>query len=453
MQDMSKQALNTEFILKNFSGIDAGLVRSLTRLQGGEDAVVLLSAALASRAACEGHACIDLARLADQPIGSPETSERSPVCPPLAVWRRHLQDSPLVGSPAQWRPLILDRRHFLYLQRYHCYEQMIARRLRRWCRQRPSGLLLEKLAVHLPQYFPGARPDETDWQQVAAITALMRNLCIISGPPGTGKTTTAAKIIGLLIDVYAPRPLRFALCAPTGKAAARLGEALNSAAAGLPSRSVARTRFPTEASTIHRLLGYRRRKFLHSETNPLPADVVVVDEASMIDLALMAHLTAAVPPEARFIILGDHHQLSSVEAGAVLGDICQGTAAGLQAADLLDAFQQLQLKTPPDDKHNRGPVSPISDNVVILARNYRFGSDRGIGALVKAVKKGDGQKARKLLTASGDQLQWLRQPMTADDRDCLRQAVVEGYRPVFEARSPDRALAALDGDRASKTGQ
>lgn len=443
---MQEDVLNTEIILKNFSGIDCGLVRSMTRLEGGQDAVVLLSAALVSQAAGEGHACIDLTQMAGQPFGRLELPGPNPACPSLAVWRRHLQNSPLVGTPAQWRPLILDRGHFLYLQRFHYYEQMIARCLRPLSQQKPSPLPLEKLSVRLPHYFHEDRSDETDWQKIAAIIAMMRRLCIISGPPGTGKTTTAAKIIGLLIDVHAPQSLRFALCAPTGKAAARLGEALSSAATAFYGLSAVRNRFPMEASTIHRLLGYRNRRFIFNQNNPLPADVVVVDEASMIDLALMAHLMAAVPPEARLIILGDHHQLSSVEAGAVLGDICQGTTPGLQTADLQAVCRQLRLKPPPDGHtNNRLRVSPLSDNVAILARNYRFSGDKGIGPLIEAVKRGDGQLARKLFTISGAELNWLHPPLNPIDRQGLQQAIVEGYRPVFEARSPDQALEALNG--------
>lgn len=279
------------------------------------------------------------------------------------------------------------------------------------------------------------------------MVALWRRLCVISGAPGTGKTTTAAKIIGLLIDVCGSPPLRFALCAPTGKAAARLSQALRAAAENLPGGTEARKRFPTEASTIHRLLAFRRQGFRFNAANPLPADVVVVDEASMIDLALMAHLLEAVPPDARLIILGDHHQLSSVEAGAVMGDICQDAWPMPQAPDLRTAFHGLGMEpgisamNPPDRK--AAHPAPLSDNVIVLERNYRFDAGQGIGGLIRAVNAGNLSMVREAISAAGPEIQWARAPLAAPARQRLQQTVTEGYRPLFEADTVDQALEAL----------
>ena len=416
----------------------------MARLDGGHDPAVLLAAALISQAASNGHVCIDLSRLAHQPIDGIDTPDLPTVCPPLETWLPRLQASPLVGQPGQWRPLILDRKHFLYLQRFHRYEQAVAEGLLARGQATAALPATFNLVDKLARYFPDTHPGETDWQRIAAIIAVMRRLCVISGAPGTGKTTTAAKIIGLLIEIHHPQPLRFALCAPTGKAAARLGEALVAAAASLPREIDIQALFPKEASTIHRLLGYGRNRFRFHADHPLPADVVVVDEASMVDLDLMAQLLGAIPPEARLIILGDRDQLASVEAGAVMGDICQGGAPMLMATDLKEACRCLSADKPLADLTTPSAISTLNDNVVILERNYRFDAGQGIGSLVRAVNAGDPVAVHELLHAPPPGIQWLCPPLGTAGRRRLGEAIVEGYRPLFEAATVDQALVQMD---------
>ncbi len=419
-------------------------MRTLARLVGGQDPAILLAAALTSRAASEGHVCIDLSRLAQQPVAGIDTSDVPAVCPSLATWLPRLKASPLVGQPGQWRPLILDRKHFLYLQRFYGYERAVAERLLAMGQATAALPAAVNLAERLARYFPETHPGETDWQRIAAVIAVMRRLCIISGAPGTGKTTTAAKIIGLLIEIHHPRSLRFALCAPTGKAAARLSEALTAIAEEMPYGFDVPTRFPKEASTIHRLLGYGRKGFRFHANHPLPADVVVMDEASMVDLVLMAHLLEAIPPDARLIILGDRDQLSSVEAGAVIGDICQGVVPRLLASDLQEGCRRLSPNMPPADPTSPSAPSALSDNVIILDRNYRFDDGQGIGALVWAVNTGDPQAVFNILSDPSPGIQWLRTPLGTVERRLLEESIVEGYRPLFEAATVDQALVQLD---------
>ncbi len=441
---MIKTDLTIEYISKYFSGLSAALTFTLMRLTGGHDAAVLLAAAMACRAAEEGHVCIDLSRLAGGPVGPDDDQENQPRCPPLDEWLACLETSPLVGASGQWRPLILDRGHFLYIQRYHRDEQLIAQLLHD--RAKPHGWPTELTpwARKLKHYFPDAKTGEKSGQVAAAAVALTQRLCIISGAPGTGKTTTAARIIALMLDTHGQHPVRFALCAPTGKAAARLSESLRAAAAVLPASVEGSGCFPTEAVTIHRLLGYRRNRFTFNADNPLPADVVVVDEASMIDLSLMARLLEAIPDEARLIMLGDHNQLSSVEAGAVMGDICQ--RPGREGRPIAtDAVCRGAAQNGAADRESaRDQAAPLKNNVVVLSRNYRFAAGTGIGDLIRAVNTGRIEAVRKRLQDDDAAVEWIQAPLSPPARRQLQNAVLEGYGPVFAARSAEAALNALE---------
>jgi exodeoxyribonuclease V alpha subunit len=435
--------ITAETILDCFSNFEAGLIRTLARLDGGEDAAVLLAAALTSRAADQGHVCIDLSGMAGGPLEVDAPHEREITCPSLQDWLTRLKASPLVGHPAQWRPLVLDRGHFLYLQRLHHNEQAVARDLVSRALHADETLSPTDGSQRIAEYFADMQGETDQYQMAAAVVALRRRLCVISGGPGTGKTTTAAKIIGLLIDVHHPRILRFALCAPTGKAAARLGEALRAAVRELPGPAESIRMFPTEASTIHRMLDRGRHGFRYNADHPLRVDVVVVDEASMVDLTLMTHLLAAVPPDARLIILGDHHQLASVEAGAVMGDICQDVVPVRQAPDLRTAFDQLRIGADSDGRSDRAEHSALSDNVVVLRHNYRFDNHQGIGALIRAVNAGDARAVSSVMSGPAPALDWLRPPLSEADRRRLRQTVVAGYRTLFTSPTVAQALDAL----------
>ena len=440
---MNKTNLTEEYIYKNFSGLSAGLIFTLMRLEGGHDAAVLLAAAMACRAAEEGHVCIDLSRLAGGPVGPDDDHENQPRCPPLDEWLACLETSPLVGASGQWRPLILDRGHFLYIQRYHRDEQLIAQLLHD--RAKPHGWPIDPTpwARKLKRYFPDAKTGENGGQVAAAAVALTQRLCVISGAPGTGKTTAAARIIALMLDTLGQHPVRFALCAPTGKAAARLSESLRAAAAVLPASVEGSGCFPTEAVTIHRLLGYRRNRFTFNADNPLPADVVVVDEASMIDISLMARLLEAVPTEARLIILGDHNQLSSVEAGAVMGDICQRVGSEGRSAAIDSVYRQLGISGAASGEAAPDQAKPLDNHVIVLSRNYRFSARTGIGALIRAVNAGQSDEVRQRLQNDDIAVEWMPAPLTAPARQQLRNVFLEGYGPVFTARTPEEALAAL----------
>jgi exodeoxyribonuclease V alpha subunit len=270
------------------------------------DAVRALARAAAetSRATADGHVCIELVTLAERSGES------------LRVWRERLLASGLVGRTAD-QPLVLDAHDRLYLARYYDYEQRLARALGALATSR-EPLDAASLRSRLDA-FPGTPPEgEVDWQRVAAALSLDRRLTIISGGPGTGKTTT---VVGILACLLTANPaLRVALAAPTGKAAQRMQEALLSRAGTLPPELV--ERLPTRASTLHRLLGAGGGgQFRYRRGRPLPYDAVVVDEASMIDVAMGVRLLDAIAPHARLILLGDKDQLAAVEAGAVFAEL------------------------------------------------------------------------------------------------------------------------------------
>ena len=285
-----------------------------------EDGLLARSAALVSLRNLQGDVCVDLGEYTGQPLfgddceASPELAR----APALGEWLEVLAGASWVGRPGMNAPLILDRQR-LYLGKYWQYEQTVAEALRTRL-ESVAALDTARLIDGLRRLFGEVQDGETDWQKVAAAIAVSRRFAVISGGPGTGKTTTVVKVLALLLEQ--DPGLHIALAAPTGKAAARLTEAIRGGKGRVDAAPGVLERIPEEASTLHRLLGAGFGSgFRYNRDNPLVLDCLVVDEASMIDLPLMARLLEALPPRSRLILLGDRDQLASVEAGNVLGDI------------------------------------------------------------------------------------------------------------------------------------
>ncbi|MGL4315065.1 MAG: AAA family ATPase, partial [Pseudomonas sp.] len=306
--------------------LERALVDSLRRLDPTATDSVLAAAALCCEALGQGDVCLPLARLA----GQRPWPEFAFVLPALSEWCQQLEASPLVVAPDQFAPLILDGSR-LYLARYQAYESQLASQLLARAGDLPQvdeAVLTESLARLFA--FNQQKPD---WQRLAAAQAVRRRLAVISGGPGTGKTTTVVRLLAALLEQPGGANLAIGLAAPTGKAAARMAEAIRNAKAALPVSEAIKAALPEEARTLHRLLGSRgdTPRVRHDAARPLALDVLVVDEASMVDLALMAKLVDALPPHARLILLGDKDQLAAVEAGAVFAELCEGRGFDAQA--------------------------------------------------------------------------------------------------------------------------
>ncbi len=384
--------------------VDQAFVLFLSRQDPSASSLVLLGAALASHQLGRGHICLDLDSALKDPDGTlslppeGETGEDMPARPSQildeitkAHWANQLERSLLVGKDADNTPLVLQQER-LYLRRYWVYTRQVAQEILGRVGQKLP--VPDDLEIRLDEIFKNLRSREEaekqsiHWQSVAAAVAAASNFSVISGGPGTGKTTTVVQVLGLLqgIAMEQDRILRIRLAAPTGKAAARLTESISRAMGFLPEKI--QTHMPTEVTTLHRLLGSRHdsRQFVHNRTNRLHVDLLVVDEASMIDLEMMDALLGALPPQARLILLGDKDQLASVEAGSVLGDICANASRPCYHPDTVDFIKQA---TGYDLSEFSGSGTGLDQQIVVLRKSHRFHEDSGIGSLAQAVNQGE----------------------------------------------------------------
>ena len=432
----------------------AGLARPRSSpLAGGGRAALALAAALVSRTTGEGHVCLDLCAAAGRaPFGDSVPGLRAPE---LREWREALGASGVVGASGESTPLVLDGRDRLYLARYWRFEHDLAAALRERASGWAAGVDRARLAADLRRLFPARAEGQVDGQAVAAALAVLRRLTVISGGPGTGKTRTVAAILALAAGQAAGRPPRVALAAPTGKAAARLAESVRRAKQDLPLSQAERAALPEEATTLHRLLGARpgRPGFRHDAGSPLHLDLLVVDEASMVDLPLLARTVAALPGEARLVLLGDRDQLASVEAGAVLGDVCGRGGHPGYSPELAQTLAEVLGVGAGQVPSSAAPGRPVADALIFLRRSYRFGPESGIGALAARVNAGDTAGVLALLSAvraqDGREPPGLRHRTVGEGERAaqVERLVVPRLRGVLEAPGPAEALATLGSFR------
>jgi exodeoxyribonuclease V alpha subunit len=445
--------------------VAAGWLRELDRafalflLREADDAqpLLLLAAALASHQLGRGHACLVLdAALSDPlrvlalPAAGPVRAEAvgtGPLLTPAALlegidaprWLEALAHPRLVAAGAGDTPLVLSGPR-LYLRRYWQFEQAVRADVER--RTRADSVAVpgtDALRQALDVLFPSTDATQADWQKLACALAARSGFAVITGGPGTGKTTTVVKLLALLqhlsLNAAAdPRALRIRLAAPTGKAAARLNESIANAIrdlelGDLPDPTALRAAIPTQVTTLHRLLGSRpdSRHYRHDARNPLAVDLLVIDEASMVDLEMVAAVLAALPASARLVLLGDKDQLASVEAGAVLGELCRRADAGHYLPSTRDWLAEVAGVTL-DGALVDGAGRPLDQCIAKLRRSYRFSADSGIGQLAEAINAGNATALRRVQAAGYADL---AQANVAADPAALRRLVLEGAPAGF----------------------
>lgn len=401
-----------------FSELACQFARFIDRKERGKQPVVSLTAGLLTEAMAQGHVCLNLAHLPDS-------------LHPLAVllpdnadtWQKQLRAGYTVGRPGDYKPLILTEEGLVYLYRYWLDERDVAQAVRQRLHA-VENINLIQLNNDLADWHNPI--DGIDWQKVAVAMALSRHLAVISGGPGTGKTTIVLKILECLQNQYKQTgsspsagqgecPLRIALAAPTGKAAARLQQSI--------SRQQNRV-----VKTLHRLLGITEHndQGRYNAERTLPVDVLIIDEASMIDISLMAKLMRALPQKARLILLGDSQQLASVESGAVLANLSEGQQ-GHFSAEFIEQLPVLNLDSvaPSSSKDETGLV--LSDSFVHLKHSYRFDEDSLIGQLAGNVNAGQADKAVDRLKSQAES-SWL-----PPDEPSLLKVLAQGYQAFMEA--------------------
>ncbi|MDR2014843.1 MAG: exodeoxyribonuclease V subunit alpha [Azoarcus sp.] len=435
MNDLSSLPFNIPPARVAREGLAEGLAtqlgywaRRIGTVQHGDTALLARVARELALAACDGHVCLPLTALTGT---SADKASSALLASGMAV---EAEKTPSHVLAATAFPLVIDNGR-LYLRAFFDLESRLSHALNALAAPLPDdAATISRIRDALDSVFP---PREgVDWQKVAAALALTRRLTIISGGPGTGKTTTVAALIACLVELEPD--LRIALAAPTGKAAARLREALDARTRDLPE--TARAWLPAEAHTIHRLLGATATpgRFRHHGANPLALDLLVVDEASMLDLALAASLLDALPPHARLVLLGDKDQLAAVEAGAVFADLSSGwrfqADKAARLAALTGAPEEILLQ-------GAGSEAALPDSIVWLLDSHRFRADSGIGRLAREINAGEGAAAlARLKTQADPAVLWIEDEIEDGNAtpgvpppNAVLTAMEEGYAAYFSA--------------------
>ncbi len=455
------EQLNSAGVLE---AIDIHFARYIIRRAGhageSDNPALFAAAALTLRAVRAGHTCLDLRRLAGD-VAFEKNGGSAVISFPIdGAIERAVRDATGVVATASDEvdsaapaPLVIDGSGRLFLFKYLMFEKTIAGKIRELASvPETAAVEIPPQAVQYLQKDAAAKgADGPDWQKVAQMAAMSSGFAVITGGPGTGKTTTVARILALLVACGGHGVRRILLAAPTGKAAARMAEAINNAKKhslqDIPSEVL--DKIPDTAGTIHRMLcpDPARVTFRRGRDNPLEADVIVIDEASMIDAALMSRLLEAVPAGAKLILVGDKDQLSSVEAGSVFADICRDAG---KVPNTVGFAEKCAAVTGCVIEHGAdGAGSWLRDSIVVLTKNHRARCE-GIKRLAAAVRAGDAAGAMGVLGGGSSDVVWI-DPDGRDAGELLMALAAEGYdkygNVVKNGVSPADVFAAFGGYR------
>ncbi|MCL2154219.1 MAG: exodeoxyribonuclease V subunit alpha [Leptospirales bacterium] len=418
-----------------FDDIDIHLADFLSNMSGeGSSSFYLLCLFLSNRLS-NGDLCLFLDEIAEKPVSyffddndNENDLSKKIIFPSLDELTDLLNKNRVVGVEGDYLPLVLDSKKRLYFHKYYSFENLLSEHIKALANARTLPANVSEIGATFSLLFP--QSSDVDWQSVAAYSALSGGITVVSGGPGTGKTSTVVKILSLIVESKIKRSegVSISLSAPTGKAAARLREAVNTIIADLPISAETKKLIPTETFTIHRLLGpiINSHKFRHNKENPLSYDVVVVDECSMVDIALMLRLVQALKPGAQLILLGDKYQLSSVEGGAVFGDICgraEGISEGIYSKDFINHGKKFFNINIPAVSSGAG-INKMNDALIVLDKNYRFGSRSGIGILAELIKRGDASRVLEILEDENyPDIKFIDAPSLKDLGDIYRETI------------------------------
>ncbi len=410
-----------------FRSIDRALGRFIAKSEK-TNSVISFSAALCSRAFANGDTCIDINTITAEEIWIDiDDVSALPTLPEAKRWISELQLSDIIGSGIEDLPLtLIDSR--LYLTRNFRYEQQIASAFDEATATVTTPIFSEKTSALISTLFEKKEADkEIDLQLAGALLPFFYRYSILSGGPGTGKTTTVVKMLAMALSQNSE--LTIALAAPTGKAAQRMNESMAGGISFLDLPTELSTALSTlEARTIHRLLGtiHNRSAFKHNEGNPLPYDLLIIDEASMIDLSMMAKLIRALKPTAQLILLGDQYQLASVEAGTVLGDLCDRYGENSFSERFISLYNQFGTA---DKDVTFGSLSPV----IKLTKSHRFDSKSMVGNVSRKINSDEfAESAIRELTQTGEVQR--RDSFSIED-------ITSEYRSLINSNSTKEALA------------
>jgi len=421
------------------ANIDKHFAKFIIRLEGIDNEKIFHAALLLSASTREGHTCLDLSWWASRKILFEDGSDC--VLPKLEEWLACLSTSNVAGSGQVAKPLVLEGSR-LYLQRYWEYENEVGTFIKKRSEEVDADIDLQLFENGIKRLLPG----ESIWPKLAALSLILRPLVVIAGGPGTGKTTTVARVMALLLEQrQSVGKVRIALAAPTGKAVMRLQAAIIGIKDELECGDSIRDKIPVTATTIHRLLGPRKDSsfFYHDKFNPLPHDLVIIDEASMVDLPMMAKLMQAMNEKSKLVLLGDRNQLASVEPGAVLGDICRPKMINAFSGGFIEKAQRvIGGKLPKEASLTK---KRLGDSMIELRVSHRFDEKSGIGRLSRSVREGRGDEALDILADKAfPDVSWLDISSTIDLRLGIEKRVVSKLAR-FHGRAGEENLLESSG--------